>query len=191
MLRKEYLSKIDLDLLQEFSKRYQQEQEAKRTKVYKDVVDANFNRIKELIEAGTFPGEKRIGIDNAKLSASISDCNVGNSKVIVTLLHYDYPMMDIRTESLMEAIKNGHLHPREWATIYTFEKNKVSILYEKSNKEYKRRFDYHFNFPFGDKLDDLEKVNKARWTFGICKYEVDLKKEEISRKYGMRLKFNY
>lgn len=190
-LRKVYYAKIDLDLLKEFSQRYQTEQDGKRTPQYKDIVYDNFNRIKSFIDKNQFPGEWNIGIDYQRLSKNISDCNAGNSKVIVTLLHYDFPIGEIGEAFFLEAIKQGHLHPRAFAIVYTFEKSKVSVLYEKSNKDLEPLSDYKFNFPFGKKIKDLERVNLDRSKFGIVKYEIDLKKTDIEQKYGMKLYFNY
>jgi len=189
--RKEYLRSIDLGLYQEFHKRYQKEQDAKGKAYYKSTVYSNFNRIKELVKTQEFLGEQTIGIDNQRLAKSISDCSFGNSRTIVTLLHYDYPINDIGEDRLIIAIEKGNLHPREFATIYNFEKNKQSVLYKQSKKTYPKLPDYHFNFPFGEMSTDFDKVNADRNKFGICKYEVDLKKEEISRKYGMQLNFGY
>ncbi len=190
-LRKDYLKTINLKLYQEFHQRYQEEQDAKRTEQYKHIVYSNFNRIKNLLEKNEFIGESSIGIDNQTLAKSLSDCDFGNSRIIVTLLHYDYPISELGEDKLIIGIENGNLHPREFATIYNFEKNKISVLYKQSNKKYGELPEYKFNFPFGDKSIDLETVNTDRYKFGICKYEVDAKKDEISRKYGMKLKFGY
>ena len=190
-LRKEYLKNIELGLYQEFHKRYQEEQDVKRTVIYKSVVYSNFNRIKEITDSIGFPGEDLIGLDYQILAKSISDCGCGNSKIIVTLLHYDYPISEIGEDKLISEIEKGNLHPRQFATIYNFEVNKLSVLYRDSEKKYDSLPEYHFNFPFGEKSIDLERVNFDRNRFGICKYEVDMKKSEISSKYGMKLKFNY
>lgn len=190
-LRREYLKNIDLELYQEFHKRYQEEQDAKGSERYKSTVYSNFNRIKETIESSGFPGETLIGIDNQTLANSISDCGCGNSKTIVTLLHYDYPISEIGEERLISEIEKGNLHPREFATIYNFEKTKVSVLYNKSSKVYDDLPTYNFNFPFGEKITNTEKVNSDREKFGICRYDVDEKKIEVSQKYGMKLKFDY
>lgn len=190
-LRKEYLKSINLELYQEFHKRYQNEQDAKGTHIYKSVVYSNFNRIKRFIESDDFVGENLIGLDNQILAKSISDCGCGNSKIIVTLLHYDYPISEIGEEKLISEIKKGNLHPREFATIYNFERNRVSVLYKKSYKKYKELSDYEFNFPFGKRNSDIKRVNSDRQRIGICKYEVDKKKNDISQKYGMKLHFSY
>lgn len=190
-LRKEYLKSIDLELYQEFHNRYQEEQGSKLSERYNSIVYSNFDRIKNLIESRGFPGEAIIGIDNQDLAKSLSDCECGNSKTVVTLLHYDYPISEIGEEKLISEIENGNLHPREFATIYNFELNKVSVLYKKSTKEYESLPKYDFNFPFGERITDIEKVNIDRNKFGICKYEVDMKNVEIGRKYGMKLKFGY
>jgi len=189
--RKAYLKRINLDLYQEFHKRYQKEQDAKGKDFYKPTVYSNFNRIKKLLDTQEFKGEKQIGIDNQRFAKSISDCSFGNSRIIVTLLHYDYPLSEIGEYRLFVAIEKGNLHPREFATIYNFEKNKQSVLYKQSKKAYPILPDYHFNLPFGEIITDLDKVNADRSKFGICKYEVDLRKEKISRKYGLQLNFGY
>jgi len=184
-LRIKYLEKIDFALHQEFHQRYQEEQNAKRKDYYKSIVYSNFKRIKELLNEKGFLGEQLVGLDNQKLAKSISDCDFGNSKIIVTLLHYDYPVSEIGEERLMDAIKKGNLHPREFANIYNFEEHKISVLYKKSTKKYPPLPTYNFNFPFSNKIDDLIKVNSDRAKFGICKYEVDEMKEKVKKKYGI------
>jgi len=190
-LRKTYLQKINLDLLQEFSRRYGVEQEAKRTDRYRTVVQRNFDRIKELMENEVgFPGEASIGIDYSRLAPQLTDCSGGNSKVIVTLLHYDHPIAHIGEEKFVKAIKQGQLHPREFGQIYSFEKSQVSILYRENAKNIPSITDYQLNFPFSTKSADIEKVNLDRARFGIGKYQVDQQKEETERKYGLKLRFN-
>lgn len=190
-LRKAYLQKINLDLLQEFSRRYGAEQEAKRTDRYRRVVHENGDRIRRLMESATgFPGEASIGIDYSRLAHKLSDCSAGNSQVIVTLLHYDHPIAEIGEEKFVQAIKRGQLHPREFGQIYSFERNQVSILYRDNGKKMPVLMDYQLNFPFGIKSSDLERVNVDRARFGIGRFQVDQKKEIIERKYGLKLRFN-
>lgn len=190
-LRKKYLKQINLGLYKEFHNRYQHEQDAKRTDRYKAVVYSNLERIAEISKTHEFPGQDLIGTDNQAFAPSISDCDCGNSKVIVTLLHYDYPIKKLGLVNLINEVKNGNLHPREFATIFDYEKSRLSVLYKFSDKEYFELPTYNFNFPFGEKISDLVKVNQDRKRFGICEYEVDQKKYEIGKKYGMKLIFNY
>lgn len=190
-LRKEYLQKVDLELLKEFSERYKEEQDLKGTEQYKAIVYSNFSRIKDFLEGDHFPGEQIIGIDNSVFTSKLSDCLASNSKVIVTLLHYNNPISEIGEENLKKYIKKGELHPREFGIIYNFEINKISRLYKENPKEGKELGDYKLNFPFGEKDEDIERVNRDRMKFGICKYEIDKRKEEIERKYGLKLRFNY
>lgn len=190
-LRKEYLRSIDIELLNEFSRRYQKEQETKRTPNYQTVVQSNLDRIKELLVYGPgFPGEAQLGLDYSNLAKGISDCDAGNSKVIVTLLHYADPIAEIGEELLINAIAQGDLHPREFARIYTFEKQQVSVLYRDAKKPDRSLPDYQFNFPFGPKSADLKQVNKDRARFGIGQYEVDQRKKAIELKYGLKLRFS-
>ena len=53
---------------------------------------------------------------------------------MVTLSHYDYPVWELTEEALLTAIKKGQLDPREFASIYTFGKNRISVLNRDSNK---------------------------------------------------------
>ncbi|NET35812.1 MAG: hypothetical protein F6K19_27930 [Cyanothece sp. SIO1E1] len=190
-LRKDYLGRIDLELLTELSQRYSAEQKAKRTNEYRAVVQGNFNRIKQLMNSRKgFPGEGVAGLDYARLADKLADCDAGNSKVIVTLLHYPHPIAEIGEEPFMTAIADGKLHPREFARIYTFEKQQVSVLYGKTNRIDRSLPTYHFNFPFAQRSDDLNQVNKDRARFGIGKYQVDQQKEAIEIKFGLRLRFS-
>ncbi|MBX2874582.1 MAG: hypothetical protein KTR30_20840 [Saprospiraceae bacterium] len=190
-LRKDYLRSIDTELLSEFSRRYQAEQEAKRTPNYQTVVQGNLDRIKQLLLSPSgFPGEAQLGLDYSNLAAGLSDCDAGNSKVLVTLLHYAHPIAEIGEEPFIEAIAQGRLHPREFARIYTFEKQQVSVLYRKTRDHDRSLPDYLFNFPFSLSSNNLDRVDKDRARFGIGKYQVDLRKEAIEIKYGLKLRFS-
>jgi hypothetical protein len=80
------------------------------------------------------------------------------------------------------------LKPSEMATIYTFERFKISSeLYKNSNKTIEKIVDYEFNFPFSIMSKDIERVNRDRVKFGICKYNNESKRIEIEKKYGLRL----
>lgn len=190
VLRKNYLESIQLDLLIEFCDRYQFEQERKRNASYQAAVYDNFNRIKEIIEEQGFPGEHLIGLDYCKLAPRLQDCYLGNSKVIVTLLHYDYPIAELGETVFLEAIRAGNLHPREFALIYNYEISKLSVLYKKSFKKLEPLAKYHFNFPFGKKIDKLEMVNIDRAKFGIVAVEVDDVLSVIAKEYGMIFNFS-
>lgn len=133
--RKNYYSRIRTDLLIEFSKRFKYEQDTKTEyedrKKYKANVISNYNRIKSLMDSLVFPSERIIGLDQSNIPRSdngLSDCSLGNSKVIVTLLHYDNPITDIGIDSFKKAIELGFLHPKEFAAIFNFEKNNYSRI---------------------------------------------------------------
>ncbi len=190
-LRKDYLRRINLEMLTELSQRYRVEQEAKRTDEYWPVVRGNFDRIRQLISSDSgFPGEALVGIDYARLADGLSDCDAGNSKVVVTLLHYPHPIAEIGEEAFLRAIGHGRLHPREFACIYNFEKQRISVLYHQAQRDDRSLPAYHFNFPFAPKSDDLDKVNADRARFGIGKYQVDQRKKAIENKYGLKLRFS-
>jgi hypothetical protein len=186
-----YHSKINFSLGKRFNNDYQIEQDSKSKKDYKSVVYSNFSKIKTLSDKGKFPGEYLIGIDNADFAPKIYECDFSNSKVIVTLLHYDYPITELTEEKLVTAISKGQLHPREFASIFTFEKNKTSVLYGISYKTTIDLPDYNFMFPFEKRKDTIDKVNEDRRNFGICSVETDRGKKLIEEKYGVKLDFGY
>ncbi|WP_191859453.1 hypothetical protein [Hanstruepera ponticola] len=190
-LQTAYLSSIRIGLSKTIHRNYQKEQLSKKAKNYKGIVYSNFKKIKELLNENTYPGENLIGIDNSDDASKIDDCSFDNSKITVTLLHYTHPIYELTEEKLIEFIKKGSLHPREFAQIYTFEKNRISKLYKTSIKTGLIKSDYNFKFPFEKRKSDSQRVNKDRSNFGICSLETDRKKTEIEEKYGIKLKFGY
>lgn len=189
--RKRYFSRIDTALFREFHRRFQEEQDNKGQERYRDIVNANYQRIKSLLEQGRFPGEALIGLDDHRYAASASDGTLSNSKVIATLQHYDYPLGETGEAPWLDAIHQGLLHPREYAVIYNFEKSRVSVLYRHSKKSWPALPDRWFNFPFAPQSEQLDRVNADRYAIGICSFETDRKKDAVERKYGIRVDFNY
>lgn len=192
MARPEYLRSIRLDLSWEWSRRYQKEQSLKRVgseDVYKHHVENNFQRIRSLMDTLIFPSERVVGLDNQRLADKLNTCGASNTKVIVSLLHYDNPITQIGIDKFVNAIKTGHLHPRQFGSIFTFEKNLVSRLH--NSKNYPDLPDYTFNFPFGVKSIHIEETNKQRAMFGICSLETEANKALVAKKYQIVIKFGY
>jgi hypothetical protein len=188
--RKLYLRAIEMDLASEFHRRYTQEQQHKSREGYREVVTANFNRIAELALQGTFPGDRRIGIDDSGQARGINDCDFGNSKIIPTLLHYDNAFSEL-TIPLMNAVRHGQLHPREFARIYDFEAGRHSILYKDTSKPAAPLPEYCFGMAFSPKCEDKERIDEDRAAWGICSQAVDKGKIALEEKYGMKLFFGY
>ncbi|HNE30506.1 MAG TPA: hypothetical protein PLW66_15135 [Saprospiraceae bacterium] len=189
--RKRYFSRIDTALFREFHRRFQDEQDAKGTERYRDIVSANYRRIKALLEKGRFPGEALIGLDDHRYAPSASDGSLSNAKVIATLQHYDYPLGETGEAPWLDAIRQGLLHPREYAVVYNFEKSKVSVLYRHSGKSWPVLPERWFNFPFAPQSEQLDRVNADRDAIGICSFETERRKDPVEKKYGIRLDFNY
>lgn len=191
-LRKRYLSKIDVDLAGTVSKMYQREQESKRTETYRSVVISNFEYLKRLMkERDVFPGEGLVGLDDDQLAAKLDNCSFGNSKVMATLLHYVNAFSELE-EELVRAVQVGALHPREFAVIYTYEKERISILYQDTQKEKNPNLpNYDFDILLHRSGKNNDRINKDRRQFGIADIEVDAGKPTIEQKYGLRLKFGY
>jgi len=195
-MRMQYMQAIDSELHYDFHRRYSNEQELKGSNNYEAVVNRNFEQIRSLLKSRSFLGERLVGIDdhaiaNPKSGGRLNSCDASNSKVVVTLLHYAGPMTEIGIPNFVMSISSGHLHPREFATIYTFEYNEVSSLYSSRKYSEVGLPEYNFNFPFGSKPDNLSLVNATREQFGICTVEVDQGKDRIEKAYGMRLRFGY
>lgn len=186
-----YNSKINLELAKSFNFNYQKEQNNKSNSNYRAIVTSNFKKIESLTLKGNYPSENLIGIDNSEFAENISDCDFDNSKITVTLLHYDYAFSELSENKLVEAIKQGQLHPREFAIIYTFEKNRISKLYKSSSKNRKKLPNYNFKFPFEKRKAERDKINSDRAKFGICSLETDKKKNTIENEYGIKLRFGY
>jgi hypothetical protein len=73
----------------------------------------NMARVKELAAKGKFPGEIMIGLDD--------NCdNLSNHNVFYSLANYDCVMTEMH-DQLCTAVKNGQLHPREFARLWEWE----------------------------------------------------------------------
>ncbi len=190
-LRAHYLSRIRLDLLYHLSNRYVEEQMAKRSRAYIRIVEYNFQSIKILASELGFPGERYVGIDYAKMAQGIDDCAVGNAKVVVTLLHYPYPIAELGEAFFVEAIQRGELHPREFAHIYNYEAGRVSVLYKQVELHPNSLPQYYFNLAFGPKTDDQQQVDLDRRRFGIIDLATDRRLQQLERQYGLQLYFGY
>ncbi len=195
-LHDEYLASIDLGLHYEFHHRYKQEQENKTTDRNFEIVYSNYKRIKSLMDSMPFPSERLIGIDNDTIfptvrGGSLTNCSAGNSKIIPTLLHYDNPITDIGLDKFVDAVKLGHLHPNQFASIYTFETNYVSRLNNNRSINKPDLPEYYFNFSFGRKSNDFDRVDKDRSKFGISSLETDKNLMMVAEKYNVRFNYGY
>lgn len=194
-----YASNVSLKLNNELSIRYRDEQDRKSQKVeYVQVVKSNYSRIKFLIDSLGFPSENNIGLDDGRIApnrinqiSGLETCTPSNQKVIVTLLHYDNPITNIGLEKFVSAIELGLLHPRDFAYIFTFEKNNISRISSSLNVNKPNLPDYDFNFPFGSKNEDYQKVNGDRAKFGICSLEIDQKVKSVQKKYKFNIRTPY
>lgn len=189
-VRKGYLGTIDFEASKEWAKRYEREQKTKGKEFYRDVVVRNFERIEEYTKRGEFPGDRQIGVDYSRLSKDLTDCDLGNSKVIVTLLHQPYAYSSLE-EDLEAAVLSGDLHPREYAMIYVFEQTKQSVLYKNSLQEDVTIETLHFNLPFQATHKDLDRVNADRARFLLGTVETEAAKKALEEKYGFNLFFGY
>lgn len=197
-----YNSRIRRDLLIEFSKRYKNEQDnktfrfnevSKATK-YEKIELNNFRRIKSLMDSLVFPSERIIGLDRNNINQKeygLSECNAGNSKVIVTLLHYNKSITEIGIHKYVKAIKLGYLHPGEFAAIYSYQKNNYTRLKKNTRVEKNELPNYQFNTRNGMSAKEIQQVQLDCEKFGIRTTETWQKLIDISKKYKFRINFDY
>ncbi|MEM1328168.1 MAG: hypothetical protein AAGI23_19585, partial [Bacteroidota bacterium] len=190
--KESYYKSLDFDLFVRFHRNYELEQKKKRSTEYEQVVENNLKFIIAQTESSTFPGITKIGMDDEQFKGQLKTCNLDNAKVIVTLLHAKDPIVRFGLSPFIKAIKAGQLHPRQFAHIYTFERNRVSALYKNSNQtELNPVLDkYYFEFPF-DRQNSTRNSDETRAKFGICSLETDQKLEQLAQKYGMKFRFGY
>lgn len=197
-IRRAYLAAIDRNLAQTLNIAYQVEQDHKGTSFYKLIVQENFDRIKKLMDSIPFPSERLLGLDDPDLlpkpkgtSSTLDECSAGNSKVIVTLLHFDNPITQIGLPQFIQAIEQGYLHPEEFGSIYTFEYFYISRIHDDPSINTANLPEFQFNLPFSKKASDLERVNLDRVKFGIIPSNIEKDLQEICRKYKIRIQFGY
>ncbi len=200
--KKKYLATIDRDLSYEFSRRYREEQNSKMNEQYPIILRSNYDRIISLMDSLVFVSDRVVGIDEKLLDpnkeqgpAGLDDCGAGNSKVIVTLLHSYDPISHFGIDRFQETIRQGHLHPRELASIYSYTGYKGSKAYKwtipwQETSDHPRP-ELKLNFMIPEDLSDMSRVNRDRAMIGICSYETDEKIRDVGVKYKMRLRFAY
>jgi hypothetical protein len=168
-----------------------------------DAVRNNVARIKELISQRRFPGERYVGISD--------DCStLSNPSVFYSLANYDCIVSEMH-DALWTAVKNGELHPREFAAIWEWEfvksaqqmkyitgpfvnataRNYARIYmkdntYVTVNRECNRSKQMLKRFRLLLEVDDLpmEEFNKNRAQYYITSIETDNKKKELQAREG-------
>lgn len=167
-LQYNYLASINLDLSKEFEKRFKAEQAAKGTDRYRQVIQDNFNRIREVISQYGFPGEDLIGINT--------------DHVIITLYAHPYSFSILQKE-LLAALENGKLHPADFLKIYNWEARRISLAYlDKAPPNGITLPEYNI---VGLPDSDPETLKKERYKFGIRSLDFN-KQKAVSQKYGIR-----
>ncbi len=127
-LLQEHEAGIDHELKAEVERRFAREQQAKNgdKEAYFAVVDENVKWLAELLGRGIYPGEQRIGIDPLLTEVRPGEprCSFAATHVAPTLKHFPYAF-DLLREPLLRALGEGQIDPRELATIFLFDKNRV------------------------------------------------------------------
>jgi hypothetical protein len=167
--------------------------------LYSGVLDANIQELVRISQMSGLPGEHRVGFSDHDLDF---DCEQSDVELIpiasLLFFHHGCGYWLLKKE-LMDAVIKGELHPREYALIYewSFEdltlhpsepgKNDVCRFYKvKCNTE---KQDRHYNLYLNHNKDwsDIVFVNKCRADLGISTVAHDELKKQYAKKYGLRL----
>jgi hypothetical protein len=182
-----YLSHLNLPLRKEIASRFQQEQELKGASQnrYHQIVNENFDRIQELTKQGLFPGERIIGLDfgSAPGQPASLDMYISNDFTYASLLHHPYSYDSLKTY-LRDEIRKGITTPDEVVYLYSFEQTQTSVLYSKNQKRDPNKYLKCYNYPFGTQSKNIAAVNANRKEAGLCRYETQVKKDDLVFKYG-------
>ena len=194
--RKVHFNSIDSVLRDNFRARFEKEEVSRGTDSFAGIVENNFYHIVKIINLiGCFPGEKVVGVQQLG-DYMFGDFGTGyysydNSKVTVTLLHYQLAFSSLEKE-LLRAVEQGNLHPYDYAMIYDFQKNYAQKKdYYRVKKNYVNFIrpslpDYDFNVFYGY-CDNFDKVNTDRATIGLCTYQTEKQKTKIDEKYNLEI----
>ena len=119
------------------------------------------------------------------------ECQLTNSFIIPTLLHTGISFFELKSY-LYKALKNGTLHPRDYMYIYFFE-SRMGIG-QSGYKEYYKKFaptnrDSVYKVIFClHGCADIVSANKWRAKIGVCSFQTDKEKKQITEKYGFDFK---
>lgn len=154
------------------------------------VEDSNMYELVDIIREKGFPGEKRIGmcyynqLDNNRdrsLTRIFLSCNAA------TLFFHHRCGYELLKEQLMQAVKDGELHPREYGLIYEwshayFSRKNWDDEYHDFKCE-RSPWDKHYNLYLQPMFysKDIDRVNKDREEIGISSIAHDAKKTQYAK----------
>jgi hypothetical protein len=149
------------------------EQASKGKENYRKVCTDNFNRIRELLQQGRYPGEQIIGVTN----------ELGYGIAFPTLLHYPYAYV-LLYDDLWAAAHKGQLQPQSLIYLYGFNQTRTSVLYTEDIPTDTQHFKVEYN-PLDLELVDETKVDSARKSVWLRPLYETSKIKAVAQKHGM------
>ncbi len=178
-------------LAAEWKERFENEQRTKNISFdeYKQVVLANVARLKKLMRTTGYPGERTLGITN--------NCKeLGNYHAFYSLAHYDYAATEF-FDDLWKAVKQGNLHPRDFAALCEFESLRIrsvpplNKIFNPSFKKTPKQLSFNHTW-FRDKSEaTMTQAAANRAKYYLCSEETDKKKKSLESAEAYRFTFNY
>ena len=189
---------LELDLAREFTTRFATEQSLKGQSDrdrYVDVVRANTNRIYELIDFAKFPSVHLVGYDGFAETAHPrfdQGCDLGNDKVLASLLHADSPLLDLGWFTWLQLVEEGQLHPTQLAYLYEFERSSVSFVGTRARAE--RRAKQLPDFVpmysrFGPRSADTRRVELDRASLYLRPLRLQHQLDSLATETGIRVNY--
>lgn len=174
--RNNYLSGINWELRQKINELYELDQKyrdkhelhlwnflwrpfiwMKWKKITAEIVE---NELIPLIQTYGFPGERLIGVDDARFHHKHKWDQIKSNFAFMILIHYfSVPRCADFNELLLSQIKTGNIHPRQYASLIDFQATNGK------NKFYKG---LHYNEWGGSKdASEFEQINQNRFNIGL------------------------
>ena len=178
-------------LAAEWKERFEKEQRTKNISFdqYKQVVLDNVARIKTLLQTTGFPGERMLGISG--------NCTeLGNYHAFYTLAHYDFAATEF-FDKLWKAVKQGELHPRDFATLCEFESLRMRSvppaykIFSPSFKQTPKQLLFNHAWLKDTTASAIAKAAINRAKYSLCSEQTDRKKRLLEMTEGYRFTFNY
>jgi hypothetical protein len=153
-----------------------------------------------------FVGEHRVGFMDPKLDLLYAyEYYVSLQPIPALLMLHNRCAYHLLADELLKAVKEGELHPRDYAWIYSWSRedfasdvspeNKVNIAHRRFNtviKCSKSAQVKNYNLGLGKKLfsSNIAQVNEDRWELGIATLEHERRMYQYEKQHKVKLLFS-
>lgn len=169
--------------------------------------DSNMYALVKMIKKKGFPGENRVGYyfykqadDNNRKAPEkdkYPDTKIYLSSHVATMFFHHRCGYQLLKDELMEAVKQGELHPREYALIYEWSHgyfmkphwDDTFHVYDCRSGEWEKKYNFYFRIRPVFEHKDLNKVNKDRLEIGISTLDHDERKKKYAQENRLFLFF--